>query len=100
MKGEQFSGDVTALPQLLPGRPCTGPANVVQSASALLRHGPEYAGVPLQELHDWMSRKGFQALAEVRGLLAAPDAEGRAAQERADYVCAVREASSGACGTY
>jgi dihydroorotate dehydrogenase (fumarate) len=75
-------------------------ADVVQSASALLRHGPEYAGALLQGLQDWMSRKGFQALDEVRGLLAAPDAEGWAARERADYVWAVREANSGAYRTY
>jgi len=75
-------------------------ADVVQSASALLRHGPEYAGVLLQGLQDWISRKGFQALDEVRGLLAAPDAEGWAARERADYVWAVREANSGAYRTY
>jgi dihydroorotate dehydrogenase (fumarate) len=75
-------------------------ADVVQSASALLRHGPEYAGGLLQGLRDWMSRKGFQALDEVRGLLAAVDAEGWAAQERADYVSAVREANSGAYGSY
>ena len=75
-------------------------ADVVQSASALLRHGPEYAGVLLQGLRDWMSRKGFQTLDEVRGLLAAHDAEGWAARERADYVWAVREANSGAYGSY
>jgi dihydroorotate dehydrogenase (fumarate) len=75
-------------------------ADVVQSASALLRHGPEYAGALLQGLQDWMSRKGFQALDEVRGLLAAVDTEGWAAQERADYVSAVREANSGAYGSY
>ena len=75
-------------------------ADVVQSASALLRHGPAYAGVLLQGLRDWMSRKGFQTLDEVRGLLATPDAEGWAARERADYVWAVREANSGAYGSY
>ena len=75
-------------------------ADVVQSASALLRHGPEYAGELVQGLCDWMNRKGFQTLDEVRGLLAAPDAEGWAAQERADYVWAVREANSGDYGTY
>ncbi len=75
-------------------------ADVVQSASALLRHGPEYAGELVQGLCDWMNRKGFQTLDEVRGLLAAPDADGWAAQERADYVWAVREANSGDYGTY
>jgi len=75
-------------------------ADVVQSASALLRHGPEYAGMLLQGLCNWMNRKGYQTLDEVRGLLAAPDAEGWEARERADYVWAVREANSGAYGTY
>jgi dihydroorotate dehydrogenase (fumarate) len=75
-------------------------ADVVQSASALLRHGPEHAGVLLQGLRDWMSRKGYQTLDEVRGLLAAPDAEDLATRERADYVWAVREADSGAYGSY
>jgi dihydroorotate dehydrogenase (fumarate) len=75
-------------------------ADVVQSASALLRHGPEYAGALLQDLGNWMNRKGFQALDDVRGLLAAPDATGWAAQERADYVSAVREANSGAYGAF
>jgi dihydroorotate dehydrogenase (fumarate) len=75
-------------------------ADVVQSASALLRHGPEYAGVLLHELSNWMTRKGFRTLDEVRGLLAAPDAEGWAARERADYVSAVRDADSGAYGAY
>jgi len=36
----------------------------------------------------------------VRGLLAAPDAEGWAARERADYVSAVRDADRGTYGTY
>lgn len=75
-------------------------ADVVQSASALLRHGPEHAGVLLQGLQNWMSRKGYRTLDEVRGLLAAPDAEGWAAQERTDYVWAVHEANSRAYVNY
>jgi dihydroorotate dehydrogenase (fumarate) len=70
-------------------------ADVVQSASALLRHGPEYAGLLLQELSNWMDRKGFQSLDEVRGLLAAPDVDDSDAHQRADYVWAVRKANSG-----
>lgn len=76
------------------------PADVVQSASALLRHGPEYAGVLLLGLCDWMNRKGFHALNEVRWLLAAPDAEGCETQERADYVWALRKANNGSYDTY
>ena len=75
-------------------------ADVVQSASALLRHGPEYASVLLQGLSDWMSRKGFQSLDDVRGLLAAPDAANSEARERADYVWAVRKANNGIYDAY
>ena len=48
-------------------------ADVVMTASALLRHGPEYATVLLDGLSAWMDRKGFASLDEPRGLLAAPD---------------------------
>ena len=78
-------------------------ADVVQSASALLRHGPEYAGVLLRELSHWMNRKKFSNLGEVRGLLAAPaakDTEDSAAHERADYVWALRKANSGIYDIY
>jgi len=68
-------------------------ADVVQSASALLRHGPEYAGVLLGGLRDWMLPKGFNTLDEVRGILSVHD-EG-SARERADYVNALRNANSG-----
>ncbi|WP_134429061.1 dihydroorotate dehydrogenase-like protein [Mycobacterium ulcerans] len=75
-------------------------ADVVQTASALLRHGPEYAAVLLRELQDWLSRKGFQDLNQVRGLLAAPDTKGSEAHERADYVWALRKANSGFYDAY
>lgn len=71
-------------------------ADVVMTTSALLRHGPGYAAELLDGLTRWMSRKGFQDLAHVRGLLAvAPDADA-AAYERADYVTAMRAANAGA----
>ena len=47
-------------------------ADVVMTASALLRHGPEYAAVLLDGLTSWMARKGFASLDEVRGMLAVP----------------------------
>jgi dihydroorotate dehydrogenase (fumarate) len=75
-------------------------ADVVQSASALLRHGPEYASLLLQGLSDWMSRKSFQFLDDVRGLLALPDAGDSEARERADYVWAVRKANNGIYDAY
>jgi dihydroorotate dehydrogenase (fumarate) len=73
-------------------------ADVVQSASALLRHGPEYANVLLDGLRDWMLRKGFTTLDEVRGILSVHD-DG-SARERGDYVSALRNANSNAYGDY
>ena len=70
-------------------------ADVVMTASALLRHGPGYAGVLLDELSAWMARKGFRSVAEVRGLLAVPDGTDQAAYERAGYVTALDEANKG-----
>jgi dihydroorotate dehydrogenase (fumarate) len=70
-------------------------ADVVMSASALLRHGPEHAGVLLDGLRDWMERKGFREVDEMRGILAVPaDADGEA-YERAGYVSAMRAANAG-----
>jgi dihydroorotate dehydrogenase (fumarate) len=70
-------------------------ADVVMTASALLRHGPGYAGVLLGELSDWMARKGFGSVADVRGLLAVPDGTDQAAYERAGYVTALEAANKG-----
>ena len=35
-------------------------ADVVMTASALIRHGPEHAAVLLDGLSDWMARKGYR----------------------------------------
>ena len=61
-------------------------ADVVMTASALLRHGPEHATVLLDGLSDWMARKGFAAVDELRGMLAVPPGTDEAAYERAGYV--------------
>src|SRR4029077_16661140 len=69
-------------------------ADVVMTASALLRHGPEYATVLLDGLCEWMERKGYTTVDVLRGLLAVPIAADEAARERADYVSALRQANS------
>ena len=69
-------------------------ADVVMTASALLRHGPAYAGVLLDELSDWMARKGFGTVAEFRGMLAVPAGTDQAARERAGYVTALQAANT------
>jgi dihydroorotate dehydrogenase (fumarate) len=44
-------------------------ADVVMSASALLRHGPVYAATLVGGLHDWLAAGGHRSVGEVRGLL-------------------------------
>lgn len=68
-------------------------ADVVQSASALLRHGPDQATVILDQLESWMARKGFRSIDDFRGLLAVT--EDGVSRERFDYVSALRDADGG-----
>ncbi len=82
-------------------------ADVVMSTSALLRHGPAYAGELVSGLSGWMSRKGFDSIDQFRGMLAAdstPTAiaagDGRPARLRSAYVAAVRAANAGAYSTW
>jgi dihydroorotate dehydrogenase (fumarate) len=69
-------------------------ADVVMTASALLRHGPAYAAVLLDGLADWMTRKGFSTVTQLRGLLSVPAGTDEAAFERAAYVTAMRAANA------
>jgi dihydroorotate dehydrogenase (fumarate) len=68
-------------------------ADVVMSASALLRHGPGHATVLLDGLSAWMARKGFQSVDELRGMLSVPPGTDAAAYERAGYVTGLRAAN-------
>ena len=61
-------------------------ADVVMTASALLRHGPGHATVLLDGLVDWIGRKGFGSIAEIRGLRAVPAGIEPTAYERSGYV--------------
>jgi dihydroorotate dehydrogenase (fumarate) len=71
-------------------------ADVVMTASALLRHGPEYARVLLDGLTSWMGRKGLQSVDELRGMLSVPVDADSSAYERAGYVSGMRAANRGA----
>jgi dihydroorotate dehydrogenase (fumarate) len=85
--GVEDAADVAAY--LLAG------ADVVMTTSSLLRHGPGHATLLLGGLADWMARKGFRALDDLRGKLAVPADHGEAARERASYVSALRAADRG-----
>ena len=75
-------------------------ADVVMTASALLRHGPEHATVLIDGLEEWMARKGFAAVDDLRGMLAVPRGADEAVYERAGYVGALREANSDTYGPW
>jgi dihydroorotate dehydrogenase (fumarate) len=75
-------------------------ADVVMTASALLRHGPEHATVLLDGLSAWMARKGFTAVDELRGMLAVPPGTDAAGYERAGYVSGLRAANVSAYGPW
>ena len=70
-------------------------ADVVMTASALLRHGPEHAGVLLDGLSDWMRRKQYPTVDDIRGILAVPTETDSTAYERASYVTTMHEANRG-----
>ena len=74
--------------------------DVVMTASALLRHGPEHATVLLDGLPAWMTRKGFTALDELRGMLSVPPDTEAAGEERAGYVTGLRAANVSAYGPW
>lgn len=85
--GVESAGDVARY--LLAG------ADVVMTASALLRHGAAHAQVLLDGLANWMMRKGFADLAAVRGLLSVPVADNESASERGTYFRSLLEADLG-----
>lgn len=70
-------------------------ADVVMTTSALLRHGPGYAGELIDGLSAWMARKGFGSLDQLRGMLSVPADTDQAAYARAGYVTAMRAANAG-----
>ena len=75
-------------------------ANVVMTASALIRHGPEHAVVLLEGLSGWMERKGFATVEALRGLLSVPLGTDETAHERAGYVSVLSAANSGVRGPW
>ena len=68
-------------------------ADVVMTASALIRHGTGHAAVLLDGLSEWMVRKGYGSVSEVRGALALAAGPDQAGRERAGYVRAMRYAN-------
>lgn len=69
-------------------------AQVVMTTSSLLRHGPGHAATIVDGLSGWMAEKGFQVLADFRGMLAVPIDQDGPAYQRAEYVAAAQQANA------
>jgi dihydroorotate dehydrogenase (fumarate) len=61
-------------------------ADVVMSASSLLRHGPGRLGELRHGLADWMERRSYSSVSELRGAMSQKNVGDPAAFERANYV--------------
>ena len=69
-------------------------ADVVMTASALLRHGPAHVATLTDQLNAWLERKGYDSVAQARGVLAVAADVDASAYERAGYVRALRAAQA------
>ncbi len=69
-----------AVKQLLAG------AQVVQLASALVKHGIPHLGKVVAGLDDWLERRGVTSVDEIRGSLSQRELQDPSAFERAQYV--------------
>ncbi len=61
-------------------------ADVVQIVSAIYLRGPKVVGKILEDVKDWMSRKGYKSLADFRGKLSKNALEESYTYKRAQYV--------------
>jgi dihydroorotate dehydrogenase (fumarate) len=56
------------------------------TTSALLRHGPEHAGVLRDEVTGWLQERGYASVSELRGAVSQETVRDPAAFERAQYL--------------
>ncbi len=61
-------------------------ADVVMTASSLLRHGPAHIGVLRGDLETWIEGRGFESIDQVRGRLAAAFLHNREGLVRGQYI--------------
>ena len=69
-------------------------ADTVMVASALMKHGPRYIQVLLDELNDWLNIRGYASVTEVRGKMSHLNAINPDAFERVNYIKTLEHASS------
>jgi len=69
-------------------------ADAVMVASALMKHGPQYIQVLLDDLYDWLNSRGYASVNEVRGKMSRLNAINPDAFERVNYIKTLEHASS------
>jgi dihydroorotate dehydrogenase (fumarate) len=69
-------------------------AHAVQVVSALLRNGPAQVATLVRELSDWMVRREFNSVAQIRGLVSLDQSPDPGNVERASYIHALHHWSS------
>jgi len=83
--GRGVETEVEVVKYLLAG------ADVVMTASALLRHGPEHVATMRDGLARWLGANGFDSVAAIRGLKDASHVEHFDALFRAQYVASLTD---------
>jgi dihydroorotate dehydrogenase (fumarate) len=61
-------------------------ANVVMSTSALLRHGPQWLTGVISDLTDWLDRKGYESIDQLRGSMSQKSMPESMAFVRGNYI--------------
>jgi dihydroorotate dehydrogenase (fumarate) len=61
-------------------------ADAVEIASAIYKNGPEHIRVMLEDLENWMNKKGFQSIGQFKGLLSQSKSINPAAFERVQFM--------------
>ncbi len=64
-------------------------ADVVMAASILMKKGPEYLPVILQELNQWLDAREYQSIEEIRGQMSHKKVANPAEFERVNYLKAI-----------
>jgi len=61
-------------------------ADAVEIASTIYKNGPDYIQVMLEDLENWMNKKGFQSIDQFKGLLSQSKSINPAAFERVQFM--------------
>ena len=61
-------------------------ADVVMTTASLLKHGPGHLRTLVDDLNEWMDRKGFESVAQIKGSMSQRHVADPSAFERANYM--------------